>query len=331
MIKVKKMRKMNEGWKALFCSLVLLAGGCSLDYDLQECPYNVRIVFSTGDGRGWTTGDYPIENLRQFVYDADGVLVGEFPGDTCHAGIGTLALPPGEYTLVAWGNAADEICHLENIRPGESTIEEGRLKAHPYSRLPSSRAETEGGEECRCTGRLYYGTLKFTAPSYGVAEYAVGMMHAHAQLNLTVEWKDEIPANVRSARNPVMWLHDVSTCYGFAGGETWGDYRFPYHDPQTPAGIYRTAATPGADYKIKGSFTTLRLTDDNHPTVVITEDSEGLMREIDLNRYFTVMGIGLTKNIRQEFDLTIRISRNQTLIMQTNVSGWEEGGMIGTN
>lgn len=319
--------------------LVVLAGGCSLDYRLQECPYNVRFTYVPGDGRGMATGDYPITGLRQFVYDADGILVGEFAGDTCTTGIGTVSLPPGDYTLVTWGNASDELCSVESVSPGLNRMEEGCLKSPVYvggnvARAVQSEAAGEAGnaatEHCN-TGKFYYGTLSFTAPAYGVAEYSVGMMHAHARLNLTLEWKDEIPANVRSAVNPVMWLHDVGTCYRFTGGEVWGDYCFPCHDAQTPTGTYRTDATKDADYKIKGSFTTLRLTDDNHPVVTVTDGTDGLMQVIDLSRYFTVMGIGLTRNIRQEFDLTIRIGRNQTLIMQTNTSGWEDGGTIGTN
>lgn len=319
------------GWKVPLCGLMALAGGCSLEYAPEVCPYNVSITYTSGDGRGWATGDYPIEHIRQFVYDADGVLVEEFRGDTCRTGVGTFRLPPGDYTLVAWGNAQDEVCRMENVRPGESRIEEGRLQAHRHDGEPASRADGDRAEEHRNTGRLYYGTLAFTAPSYGVANYTIGMTHAHARINLTVEWKDEIPAKVRSAQSPVMWMRDVATGYCFAGGETWGDYCYPCHDPERSTGIYRTEAAMDAEYKIKGSFTTLRLTDENHPVVTVTDGTEGLMREIDLSRYFTVMGIGLTRNIRQEFDLTIRIGRNQTLIMQTNMSGWEEGGLIGTN
>jgi len=313
------------------CCLVALASGCSLDYALQECPYNVRFTFIPGDGRGVVTGDYPIDYLRMFVYDADHILVGEFPGDTCNTDIGTLNLPPGDYTLVAWGNADDETSLLEHITPAESRMEEGSLKPCIYSDVLLTRED--GGTsvtEYRNTRNLYYGTATFTAYAYGVAEYSVGMMHAHARLNLTVEWADEVPANVRSAREPVMWLKNVSAGYRFTGGETWGDYCFPCH-ALAETGIYRTTATMETGYKIKASFITLRLRDEDHPVVTVTDGAEGLMRDIDLSRYFTVMGIGLSRNIRQEFDLTIRIGRNQTLIMQTNVSGWEEGGMIGTN
>lgn len=311
--------------------LTVLPGGCSLDYTIRECPYNVRFTFIPGDGRGVSTGDYPIDSLRMFVYDAEHVLVGEFPGDTCHAGIGTLSLPPGDYTLVAWGNAGDETSLLEHITPAESRMEEGGLKPYDYSDTPPTREEYRASApEYRNTGKLYYGTAAFTAYDYGVAEYSIGMMHAHTRLNLTVEWADEVPADVRSAREPMMWLKGVSVGYCFTGGDTWGDYCFPCH-ALAETGVYRTTATIDAGYKIKGTFTTLRLRDEDHPVVTLTDGQEGLMRDVDLSRYFTVMGIGLSRNIRQEFDLTIRIGRNQTLIMQTNVSGWEEGGMIGTN
>ena len=83
--------------------------------------------------------------------------------------------------------------------------------------------------------------------------------------------------------------------------------------------------------KVKANFTTLRLTDECHPTVHLTRDGTPLITPVDLSTYFRTMGIRLTDNIRQEFDLTIQIGKDQTLIFQTNTSGWEEGGNIGAN
>lgn len=171
---------------------------------MRTCPYNVLIHYVTSDGRGFATGDYPVEDFRQFVYTEDSMLVGEFPGDSCEAGVGMLTLPPGTYRLVVWGNAPGGSCRMEEINPHGSRMEDGRLHALPYG-------GKEASAEYANVGRLYYGTATFKVSKYGVNELTVGLMHAHARLNLTVEWKDDIPAEVRSARSPVMRLRGLHT------------------------------------------------------------------------------------------------------------------------
>lgn len=314
----------RSGWLAFIC---LLLASCTLEYEMPPCPYNVLIHYQTSDGRSLAAGDYPVSDFRQFVYTEDSVLVGEFPGDSCEAGVGTLTLPPGTYRLVVWGNAPEGSCRVGGIEPRVSLMREGRLDAVLYGEESRSGSPPEYAG----VGKLYYGAATFSVADYGVSELTVGLMHAHARLNLTVEWKDEVPAMVRSARSPVMRLRGLHTAYRFCGGETWGDYTFPKLDPDVPLATYRAAAAIESGFQVKASFVTPRLTDESHPVLVLTEQGEGLMKEVDLSRYFSVMGIGLSRNICQEFDLTVRIGKDQTLIMQTNLSGWQEGGSIGAN
>lgn len=311
----------------LVLGICLLLVSCTLEYEMRPCPYNVLIHYQTSDGRSLATGDYPVSEFRQFVYTEDSLLVGEFPGDSCEAGVGMLTLPPGTYRLVVWGNAPEGSCHVGGIEPYVSRMGEGRLHAGAYQ----AYSRDGSSPEYASVGKLYYGTATFSVGDYGVSEFTVGLMHAHARLNLTVEWKDNVPAEVRSARSPVMRLRGLHTAYRFCGGESWGDYTFPLPDPDVPLATYRAAAAIESGFQIKASFVTLRLTDESHPILVVTEQGEGLMKEVDLSRYFDVMGIGLSRNICQEFDLTVRIGKDQTLIMQTNLSGWQEGGSIGAN
>ena len=319
------------------CLLPMLLAGCTLDNELEVCPYNVRFSYQVCDGRGFATSDYPLRQIRQFVNDAQGVLVGEFPGQSCETGVGTLNLPPGDYTLVAWGNTADSLCALHGIVPKESRMEEGTIGACHYQNSTNTReamnTREEAGDEpeYRNTDLMYYGRIPFSVSAYGLAEYEVGMMHAHARLNLTIEWKDEVPEALMRADSPVMRISGVGTGYGFAGGETWGDYLFPNPHPPTEKGTYRSDVTIDVQYKVRASFVTFRLRDEDHPVVTLTHRDEVLMKEVDLHRYFAVMGIGLTRNLRQEFDLTIRIEHDRTVIMETDVSGWEDGGDVGTN
>lgn len=317
---MRNVEKDNSRWWrwCICCLLPVVVAGCALDNGLEVCSYNVRFNYQVCDGRGFATSDYPLRQIRQFVYDAHGVLVGEFPGESCKVGVGTLNLPPGDYTLVAWGNASDSLCNLHKITPMESRMEDGTIEA--------------GGEpELYNTDLMYYGQIPFSVSDYGLAEYDVGMMHAHACINLTVEWKDAVPEAVRQSASPVMRMSGVGAGYRFTGGETWGDYLFPNPCSLTEKGTYRRDGTMDAQYKIRARFVTFRLRDEDHPVVTLTQGDEALMKEVDLNRYFTVMGIGLTRNLRQEFDLTIRIEHDRTLIMETDVSGWEDGGDVGTS
>lgn len=307
---------------------LFLFQSCTLTPELEVCPYNVYIEYVRSDGQTTTVEDFPAAGIRQFVYDSTNLLVGEFPGDPCRAGVGTFHLPPGKYTLIAWANNHPNDYTLLNVSPGTSHLLDGQLQ--PWTRDNRSR-HGEEAPHYLCVGRLFHAETAFTVPPLGVTRVKVGLMHAHARLNLTIEWTDGAkPAAVNGTSAPVMCIEDIALGYRFTGGSTWGDYVFPCIDQSTGKGTYTAQAGIQGD-KVNATFTTLRLTDDNHPTVHLTRDGVPMMTPVDLSKYFRDMNIGLTNNIRQEFDLTIQIGKDQTYIFQTNTSGWEEGGSIGTD
>ena len=309
--------------------LIFFLTSCTLDPELAVCPYNVWVDYTCSDGQSITSGEFPAAGIRQFVYDSTGLLVGEFPGDSCRAGVGTFRLPPGKYNLITWTNTLPDGCTFRNVTPDTSHLPESHL--HPR---PRDNASRHGGDDIPhhlCVGRLYHGNTSFTVPRHGVTRLRVGLMHAHARLNLTVEWADGVlPAIARGDGAPVMCVEGIPLGYRFTGGSPWGDYTLPCHDDEAGKGTY-TVQAGIAGGKVKANFTTLRLTDECRPTVHLTRDGTPLITPVDLSTYFRTMGIRLTDNIRQEFDLTIQIGKDQTLIFQTNTSGWEEGGNIGAN
>ena len=308
----------------------LLLTSCTLDNELQVCPDNVQIEYTCSDGTSIAAGDYPAAGIRQFVYDSTGLLVNEFRGDSCNVGIGSFHLPPGKYTIVTWVTTQADDFIYDNVTPDTHRLHESHLQALPLT-LESRNDENKNiSDHCR-VGRLFHGQREFTVHRFGVSRFKMGLMHAHARLNLTIEWADGLQSAIaRGETAPLVRVDKVPLGYLFTGGEPWGDYVLPCHREEAGKGAYATGT--GIDNgKIKASVTTLRFTDECHPTVHLTRDGEDLMTPVDLSQYFKTMNIGLTNNIRQEFNLTIQIGKNQTLVFQTNISGWEDGGSIGTN
>ena len=110
------------------------------------------VEYTCSDGQSITSGEFPAAGIRQFVYDSTGLLVGEFPGDSCRAGVGTFRLPPGKYNLITWTNTLPDGCTFRNVTPDTSHLPESHL--HPR---PQDNASRHGGDDIPhhlCVGRL---------------------------------------------------------------------------------------------------------------------------------------------------------------------------------
>ena len=72
-------------WKWPAFVYLLFLASCTLEYEMRTCPYNVLIHYVTSDGRGFATGDYPVEfsdvdyaaeheeaaSKREFIFEYD--------------------------------------------------------------------------------------------------------------------------------------------------------------------------------------------------------------------------------------------------------------------
>ena len=324
--------------------LCLSLGACNIDGDLTECPYNARLEYwYTGTGQANVLPDY-VYRMHEFVFDSVGVL--------CHKreisgrkGIGAeVNLPPGRYTLVAWGNI-DTCSRMSHTEIGRTHIEELRLWAdRPY------REETRGGTSAPLQApaeKLYYGHAGFWIAERGVSRGRVDMVHAHLKLDVTVKWKGRAPTDTGDF---YMTLGGIYPEYQFlpkfeVKGSPYSTYSADNGGAMTRSGIwyyipgrpkdcspvtYKVAARVSVAQTAGAQFVTYRLTSADHPVLQLFGGGEPLIREIDLEKYFRTMQIDLDKNLRQEFSLVVEVDANGGIIVSSaKVSDWVDGGTIG--
>lgn len=157
------MRKIGK-WMYIL-PLAAILSGCVLD-DLSLCPQNTGLSLSlsyrTG---GQAAGKLPIERADLFVFDSRGRFLrtltdrqGPFTSDRRYE----LELPPGDYTVAAWGNLQKDLrVSHDPFVPGMTTLEEACILLSGLS--VSGKADTglqrvSGPEKFLYHGRT--GTLR---------------------------------------------------------------------------------------------------------------------------------------------------------------------------
>ena len=327
------------GFVTVLCTMTL-AASCTLDGELAECPYNVRLEYwYTGSGTANVLPDY-IRSMREFVYDENGILrqVNDLV-DRNKILYGEFTLGPGKYTLVNWANL-DTASHVNTFEIGKNTIDEMKLYLdNPYSQTKSTASWHKNSE------KLYYGHTTFSVQGQGVSRQRIDMVHSHCKLNIMVKWKGRAPANTR---NFVMTLKDIPSSYQFRPGSEIKGSPHSYYDETdetvTRSGVFYyipgKADAPTVHHRIdvkmeitgsvSGEFVTYRLTNDTHPVFCLYAGDSPVIKEIDLWKYFRTMQIDLDNNLRQEFDLVVEVDPSGGIIVSSAiVMDWNDGGNIG--
>ena len=336
------MNKRTDPIRLLLClTLMLCLGACDIDGDLAECPYNARLEYwYTGTGQANVLPDY-VYRMHEFVFDSVGVL--------CHKreisgrkGIAAeLSLPPGRYTLVAWGNI-DTCSRTGKTEIGKTRLEDLRLYAdRPYKSTRASASLQAPAE------KLYYGHAGFRIADRGVSRGRVDMVHAHFKLDVTVKWKGRAPTDTGDF---YMTLGGIYPEYQFlpkfeVKGSPYSTYSADNGGAMTRSGIwyyipgrpkdcspvtYKVAARMSVAQTAGAQFVTYRLTSADHPVLQLFGGGEPLIREIDLEKYFRTMQIDLDKNLRQEFSLVVEVAPDGGIIVSSaTVKDWIDGGSIG--
>ena len=336
------MNKRTDPIRLLLClTLMLCLGACDIDGDLAECPYNARLEYwYTGTGQANVLPDY-VYRMHEFVFDSVGVL--------CHKreisgrkGIAAeLSLPPGRYTLVAWGNI-DTCSRTGKTEIGKTRLEDLRLYAdRPYKSTRASASLQAPAE------KLYYGHAGFRIAERGVSRGRVDMVHAHLKLDVTVKWKGRAPTDTGDL---YMTLSGIYPEYQFlpkyeVKGSPYSSYSADNGGAMTRSGIwyyipgrpkdcspvtYKVATKMDITRTVSAQFVTYRLASADHPILQLFGGGQPLIREIDLEKYFRTMQIDLDKNLRQEFSLVVEVDANGGIIVSSaKVSDWVDGGTIG--
>lgn len=341
---MRSNRKTTVVWFVLLSFvLTMLISSCNIDRDLEECPYNARLEYwYTGTGQANILPDY-IYRMKEFVFDSLQVLrqVNELGGKKNIAA--ELNLPPGRYTLVAWGNL-DSCSSLNDSEVGRTKLTDILLYANnPVP--PSTRIDLplrqQNGEQ------LYYGYASFTIKNRGVSRQRIDMVHAHLKLDVTVKWKGKAPADTGDL---YMSLNNMPSVYRFTPAfevkgspySTYGTaadgsptrsgiwYYIPERSDDYPLISYEVPVKMDITHSVNATFVTYRIGSDDHPVLRLYGGDKLLIKEIDLYKYFRTMQIDLDENLRQEFSLVLEVDAGGGIIVSSaTVSDWVDGGSIG--
>lgn len=308
----------------LLCGcLSALTVSCSFGDEPSLCPYNTRLEYwYAGSSTDNVLPTY-VDNLKQYLFDQDGNLLETLTLRNDSVKEWKTDLPPGDYMVVVWGNlengSKDSVSVLP---PGEKKMSNLTLSAVTEGVPPGYRANT---------GRLYYGTTTFTVAEGEVMRKRVYLSHAHAVLNVTVEWRgNERPPSDGTFK---MYLKGVPAIYGFVKG--WemdipsgdGVYAVPWISSTVTN--HETRAVMNYDSEVIGEFVTFRYTASTHPAWSLWRNGVQIVKELDLYKFFQSLPMKMNENIEQEFDIVISIYDDRIVVALASGSDWDEGGVIG--
>ena len=148
-------------------SIVLTA--CSFGDEPAICPYNTRLEYwYAGSGTQNMLPTY-VDNLRQYLFDADGQLLSEITlrGDSISGWQGELK--DGTYTFVLWGNLGETNEQIITTK-SNMNINEMTLSAEQQGIPPGYRGNTD---------RLYYGTATVEVKNGAAQRRRIYLSHSH--------------------------------------------------------------------------------------------------------------------------------------------------------
>ena len=324
---------------------------CDIEYDHEICGHNVEILYwydaemSAPDNK---LSDV-VSSLDEYLFDADGVLVRahRIAADECDGGFSSKSqLPPGRYSVITWGNRSD-INTVNDAVTGVTRREEMLLSVNcPHAIDPGRQANGD---------RLYYAYRTFTVPEVGETYVKASMVHSHLVLKYRVRWRGKAPANTKDFYSE---MNSLSSSYGFMPQYRYQGNICQNHDPDADdykmqcmesrhyiktvfdnrERNHRQEVDMNGDKQIFGEFVTYRLRNTTPVTMTLWSAGTGtkageptqIMKEIDLNRWFSEKNIELDRNLKQEFYLDFEILDDGTVIVsEVEIGDWHEGGELG--
>lgn len=313
---------MNRIKEIMGMILTAILTGCTFGDEPGVCPYTTRLDYRYAGSGSENLLPVYVDNLRQYLFDGDGNLLGEttLRGDSIVSWRGNLEA--GDYTVVVWGNLAGGGSDGVEVQSAMDNRLDGM-------KLIAGAGDTSGAYRAN-TSRLYYGTLSFRVEEGTTFRQDVYLSHAHASLHVTVEWAADAPPEGGTYR---MRMRGIASEYGFVKG--WesdplpaGDiYTFPYIGP-VKAG-YETRAAMNYDGEVTGEFVTFRYTSDTHQLWSLWRDGVKIVGDLDLYRFFSKKPMDMDRNVEQEFEILVTVYKDKIVVSEVTDLDWDEGGAIG--
>jgi len=207
-------------FRRLWLLLPLLMAGCTKQ-DATPCPpkTNTTIYFNLIDVAERDVFSALVDQVDLFVYDANGRQVSRTAvpkGELSQFAGKRLKLNPGQYTVVAWANAASPLTHYVTAE-NSSYLD----NAQNYLQTAATRADVaENGDPLYYAPKGKGAHLTVTVPETGQAQATAEMRPAHVKLEVTVTGYD--PKAHGQSNLLTMEVTDLTSRYGF-GMNAYGE------------------------------------------------------------------------------------------------------------
>ncbi|WP_455638913.1 FimB/Mfa2 family fimbrial subunit [Parabacteroides sp.] len=313
----------KAGW--ILCNLLAgLLASCSFGDEPALCPYNVKLEYWEAGSTVENALPVYVDNLRQYLFDGEGrqLAVTTLKGDSVTGWTGELE--EGRYTLVVWGNLGSlEKSSVKVLPDAEKRVEDMTLSAERADVPPGYRENTE---------RVYYATATLEVEKGKNLRQRVYLSHAHAALSVTVHWMADAPPPPEGGTYR-MRLKGIPAVYDFTGGYVSdipsGGGVFTIPRIGSAVTNHEARAAMNYDGEVNGQFVTFRYTSDTHQMWSLWRDGTQIIRDLDLNSFFSKLPIDMDTNMEQEFDILVTVYKDKIVVSLAAGSDWDEGGTIG--
>ncbi len=351
--------KRHIGFLLAIATTCVLPASCDIGNDPKICDYTVQLRYDYNMENTTTRNmlEYYVASVDEYIFDETGALYQyrRLQDEACvEKNVSELQLPPGRYSVVAWGNKTGVNTVSPEPEKGVTTRDELLLSRTGQPNAAAKPADK--GTTWQNGDRLYYGYRTFTVGAEGISRIRVDMVHSHLVLRFRVRWTHDAPA----PGNYTAYLGGIGSEYAFMP-----EFIYPVqhqgwevHDPDNTAhdpypqscpkvrhhipGVHHTANLLDhridirmlGDRELWGEFITYRIRQDSHPLLSIF-DASGVQilhpdaaKIIDLQRYFIDQRIDLDHTLKQEYDLDILIDGKTVYVTPLHVADWDEGGAL---
>ncbi|MDR1258049.1 MAG: FimB/Mfa2 family fimbrial subunit [Tannerellaceae bacterium] len=305
-----------------------------------DSSYNLRIVYryspqDAGGGSGTdqsnVLGSY-VKSLEEYVYDANGRLYGITRKINEGQLVSELKLPPGRYTVVAWGN------NNNNSVGGSAALERAYIapsNVHALDPFVINKGDL-----------LFYGYKTCEVREGAPTHLYVNMEPAYCDLTVTLQFGNAARAAATSDYYFMltgMPSHSIFLPgYAVNNGEVipYGHKDPLYDDPNdndrtgylplvndyTSPISYRHDAV-WSENTLSTQFLTHRLSSDTHPVLSLWNGTQRIMKDIDLYTFFQAMSIQLDAQREQKYSLGLEIVGNQVNVRNMSRRlDWDDAG-----
>ena len=322
-----------------------------LDHNDDICDYTVQIYYHYNQEN--TSGsvnmiEHHVFTIDEYIFDEGGVLVAINPVDrdvcdgTWHS---DLDLPPGKYTVISVGNR-DARSFIGDRGNGNAAPVRGVTRRGDMTLTHTNTVAYADHSE-----RLYYGYRTFSVEPNNVSKIRMDMVHSHHVLRFRIRWKRNAPpmGDYTATMSFIPSEYTLMPHYVYPE-----QYQCETHDPNTHDEYNRICQAVrhhiptvhqdrnilnhkvnlkrNVDGEIRGEFIMYRIKNESTPTMALFSGSSPagtqIMKDINLQKYFSDRNINLDQTLKQEYDIDILIDDGSVFVSPINVADWNDGGKL---